>query len=66
MATTYPSDQELLARYGDVLDNIAVQAVSLWQETNHDEPFDDVAYLAKVEADGPAFAKKIDEVLAGI
>lgn len=41
---TFPSKQELLERYREVLSNETVTAVSNWRQSNTDSPTDERAY----------------------
>ncbi len=59
----FPSDDELLKMYADVLDDPEVRAVGGWSCQNHDDPMDEAAYVDKALSDLDAFSAKVDEVL---
>jgi hypothetical protein len=44
---SFPSNQELLRKYQEVLSNKTVTAISNWRQSNTDSPTDERAYLGR-------------------
>lgn len=61
-----PPEDELRRIYAPQIANADVRAISRWSETNHAQPSDDEAYVAKALDDGPSLMSKFDRIIDAI